>query len=279
MNTALLFDIDGTLTIPRQPLGAEMAEALKAINIPWHVAAGSNLDLVIPQFLQPLWDFRCRRDFEAFVSNGSAHYRCPFSETFSIDEILLFDFEEHLGSGSFSLLLQELESVLNDSRFALPDTVSVIGDQIKNRGSMVNCTPIGRPAKAALDEAALNNRAAFVAFDKETNYRRRVIEHLNQRLADLISEKNLRIMLGGETSFDLVIAGQDKTNAVTTLNREGVERIIFFGDALFPGGNDSVITDFIAAWDSSAPCPVEAIQVEGWEHSVAELKKNGWLAG
>jgi phosphomannomutase len=279
MNTALLFDIDGTLTVPRQPLGAEMAEALKAINIPWHVAAGSSLDLVIPQFLQPLWDFGCRRDFEAFVSNGSAHYRCPFSEKFSIDEILLFDFEKHVGPGNFNFLLRELESVLNDPAFALPDTVSVIGDQIKNRGSMVNCTPIGRPAKAALDETALNNRTAFAAFDKETNYRRRVIEHLNQRLADIISENKLRIMLGGETSFDLVIAGQDKTNAVTTLNREGVERIVFFGDALFPGGNDSVITDFIAAWDSEAPCPVEAIQVDSWEHTVAELRKSGWLEG
>lgn len=279
MNTALLFDIDGTLTVPRLPLGREMADALNAVNIPWHVAAGSNLDLVIPQFLQPLWDFGCRRDFEAFVSNGSAHYSCPFSERFSIDEVLLFDFEKHVGTENFSRLLSELESVLNDSNYALPDTVSVIGEQIKNRGSMINCTPIGRPAKAKLDEAALNHRQAFATFDKETNYRRRVIEHLNLRLADIVSDKNLRIMLGGETSFDLVIEGQDKTNAVTTLNKEGVEKIVFFGDALFPGGNDSVITDFIANWNSDAPCPVKAIQVDSWEHTMEELKKNGWLNG
>jgi phosphomannomutase len=279
MKTALLFDIDGTLTVPRQALEKEMADALKAINVPWHVAAGSNLDLVVPQFLQPLWDFGCRRDFEAFVSNGSAHYRCPFSEKFSIDEVLIFDFEKHVGAENFQRLVNELTSVLNDPNFALPDTVSVIGDQLKNRGSMVNCTPIGRPDKANLDEAALNNRSAFAAFDKATNYRRRVIEHLNQRLADLIREKDLRIMLGGETSFDLVVAGQDKTNAVTTLTQEGVESIVFFGDALFPGGNDSVITDFIADWKSDSPCPVKAIQVDGWENTVLELRKNGWLEG
>ncbi len=279
MNTALLFDIDGTLTVPRLPLNREMADALGAINVPWHVAAGSNLDLVVPQFLQPLWDFGCRRDFEAFVSNGSAHYRCPFSERFSIDEVLLFDFKNHLGDDDFARLITELEGSLSAPEFALPETVSVIGDQIKNRGSMVNCTPIGRPAKAALDDAALANRKAFVSFDKETGYRRRVIAHLSDRLGDIMSAKNLRIMLGGETSFDLVIAGQDKTNAVTTLNQEGFDDMVFFGDALFPGGNDSVIADYIADWMSDAPCPVRAIQVEGWEHTLAELRKGGWLAG
>lgn len=277
MNPTLLFDIDGTLTAPRIPLNAEMAEALKNLRVPWHVAAGSSLDLVTPQFLQPLWDFGCRRDFDAFVSNGSAHFRCPFSRHFSIDEVSVFDFERHLGSDGFTRVLTELRAMLDSEEFALPKTITVLGAQIGNRGSMVNCVPIGRPAKASLDDDALRNREAFAAFDMSTGYRRRVIDHLNERLAKIISAGNLRIMLGGETSFDLVIEGKDKTNAVTTLNEAGCEEIVFIGDALFPGGNDAVITDFIDRWDSDAACPVRAIQVEGWEHTLAELTKNGWL--
>lgn len=279
MNPTLLFDIDGTLTAPRIPLNAEMAEALKNLKVPWHVAAGSNLDLVTPQFLQPLWDFGCRRDFDAFVSNGSAHFRCPFSSRFSIDEVSVFDFERHLGSPGFNRVMTELRTTLDAEEFQLPKTVDVLGAQIGNRGSMVNCVPIGRPEKASLDDEALRNREAFAAFDKSTGYRRRVVDHLNERLADIIRDRRLRIMLGGETSFDLVIEGKDKTNAVTTLNEAGCEQIVFIGDALFPGGNDSVITDFIDRWNSDAACPVSAIQVEGWERTLQELRGNGWLEG
>lgn len=277
MKPTLLFDIDGTLTAPRIPLNAEMAGALKRLNVPWHVAAGSNLDLVTPQFLKPLWDFGCRRDFDAFVSNGSAHYRCPFSTHFAIDEVSVFDFEKHLGNEGFKRVIRELETILDSEHFRLPSSVAVLGEQIGNRGSMVNCVPIGRPAKATLDDGALRNREAFATFDRETNYRRRVIEHLNDRLADIIAAKSLRIMLGGETSFDLVIEGKDKTNAVTTLNNADCAKIVFIGDALFPGGNDSVIMDYIESWDSPEPCPVSAIKVDGWEHTLREFRENGWL--
>jgi hypothetical protein len=277
MKPTLLFDIDGTLTAPRIPLNAEMADALKRLNVPWHVAAGSNLDLVTPQFLQPLWDFGCRRNFDAFVSNGSAHFRCPFSSHFSIDEVSIFDFGKHLGADGFERLMNELRAILESEEFQLPESVIVIGEQIGNRGSMVNCVPIGRPAKASLDDDALRNREAFAAFDRETNYRRRVIDHLNSRLSEIIATRNLRIMLGGETSFDLVIEGKDKTNAVTTLTDAGCEKIVFIGDALFPGGNDSVIMDFIDRWDAPEPCPVSAIKVDGWENTLREFHENGWV--
>lgn len=276
MDLAILMDIDGTLTPPRRALLPEMAEALKALTVPFHVAAGSDMVLVEPQLLKPLWDFGCRKDFDAFVSNGATQYRCPYSEGYFLRKVSEFDFAHHLGEAASALLMDTLEEVLSSDTFSLPSNVKVIGDRITHRGSMVNFSPIGRP-KGDLNDEARRNRAEFARFDQGTGYRRRILAFLNQRLEQVIAAKKLRILLGGETSFDIVIDGKDKTNAVRYLLRQGCRQVVFLGDALFEGGNDSVITDFIRRWEGPGPCPLTAIQVEGWEHTMRVFAERGWM--
>ena len=276
MDLALLMDIDGTLTPPRRALLPEMAEVLKRLTVPFHVAAGSDILLVEPQLLRPLWDYGFRKDFDAFVSNGATQYHCPYSQGYQLLLTSEFDFREHLGGAGSQLLVDVLEEVLVSSEFCLPPSVRVIGDRITHRGSMVNFSPIGRP-KGELTEDSRQNRAAFARFDKETGYRRRILTHLNSRLTDLISGKKLRILLGGETSFDIVIDGKDKTNAVRSLLEGGVREVVFLGDALFEGGNDSVISDSIRRWSGPGQCPLTAIQVESWEDTCRILAERGWL--
>jgi hydroxymethylpyrimidine pyrophosphatase-like HAD family hydrolase len=276
MSLALLMDIDGTLTPPRRTLLPEMAEALKKLIVPFHVAAGSDLVLVEPQFLRPLWDFGFRKDFEAFVSNGAAHFRCSFSRAYAVEKIGEFDFGRSLGPENYALLIQVLEDILSAEEFKLPDSVWVMGERIMDRGSMLNFSTIGR-AKGNLTDEARENRDRFARFDKATNYRRKILAHLNDKLAKLVREKKLRIMLGGETSFDLVIEGKDKTNAVRGLLDHGYKRVVFLGDALFPGGNDSVITDFINNWNAPDPCPLTAIPVEGWLDTIRVFHDQGWI--
>jgi phosphomannomutase len=275
MDTTLLFDIDGTLTPPRQPLRLEMADALKKLKVPFHVAAGSDLVLVEPQFLRPLWEFGLRRDFEAFVSNGATHLHCPFSQRFATEFVREFNFEKHLGRQNYSLLIDALQAVLESPEFQLPHSVKIIGDRITNRNSMLNFAPIGRP-KGEVTPEGKANRESFVQFDRATKYRRRIREYLNKALSEIIREKQLRIMLGGETSFDIVIEGQDKTNAARTLLTRGYQRVIFFGDALFEGGNDSVITDCIKNWPTG-DCPLSAIPVNGWQDTIRILHERGWI--
>jgi phosphomannomutase len=273
---ALLMDIDGTLTPPREPLPKEMAEALARLAVPFHVAAGSDLPLIEPQFFRPLWEFGVRRDFEAFINNGALHCRCPYSQRYAIDVIESFDFQQHLGLENYKRLVRALEEILADPQFQLPPSLQVIGQQIVYRGSMLNFAPIGRTS-GHLNQAALDNRKAFVRFDKSTQYRRRILARLTQAVASLIQEDGLRILFGGETSFDIVIDGKDKTNAVRTLLQMGLQEVVFLGDALFEGGNDSVILDYIARWKHPTPCPLRAIRVEGWEQTIQVCRENGWL--
>ncbi len=275
MGLALVFDIDGTLTPPRQRLRPEMATALKGLKVPFHVAAGSDLPLVGPQFLEPLWELGFRGDFDAFLSNGAAHFRCRYGRELSIDRVEEFHFRGHFGDRDYAHLLATVEEVLDDEAFRLDPPLSVIGERLVDRSSMLNVTPIGRP-RGELSPEARRNRELFARFDQETGYRRRMREVFHQRLPRLLS-KGLLIMIGGETSFDFMVEGMDKTNALRTLLANGIERLVFLGDALFEGGNDSVVSDFIADWQGDGECPVEAIEVRGPEDALRVFERRDWL--
>ena len=275
MQTALLFDIDNTLTPPREPLLPEMAEVLNHLSAPFHVAAGSDLPLVKDQFLEPLFKFGFRGRFDAFLSNGAIHYRCDYTETMSVKVVSEFNIRRYLGEDDYAFLIAVLKQTLEDLEFQLPPNLKVLGERIIDRGSMINFAPIGRITQET--HRSLANRKAFVQFDSASGYRQRLLNHLKKGLANLIEKRELTITLGGQTSFDIGIAGKDKTNSVRTLVSEGYEKVIFFGDALFEGGNDHVMQEFVEEWNSPEPCPLETIQVDSWKDTIARLQKLGFI--
>jgi phosphomannomutase len=276
MTTAILFDIDSTLTPPRQPITKEMVEVLIRLSVPFHVAAGSHIALVQGQFLKPLYDYGYRGQFEAFLSNGAIHYTCDYSNSMSVKIVSEFELREYLGETDYGLIKTTLNKILRLKRFKLGGDLRVMGKRITDRGSMINFCPIGR---VTVEDAEVSrNRAGFVEYDRAHGYRKMVMDYLNQELARLIEGRRLSIALGGQTSFDIGVSMHDKSTALRTLLKNAsISRIIFIGDALFKGGNDEPILDFIRDWDSTKPCPVEAIQVESWRDTIKNLHTHGFL--
>jgi phosphomannomutase len=275
VKTAALFDVDNTLTPPREPLQAGMVEILSRLRVPFHVAAGSDLPLIKEQFLEPLLKFGFRGQFEAFLSNGAIHYRCDYSQAMSIQVVSAFNLRECLGDNDYASLMDVLRRTLEDPEYQLPPNLKVLGERIVDRSSMVNLAPIGRLTQETAESFA--NRRAFVEFDSASGYRKRLLKHLKQELARLIDTRKLSITLGGQTSFDIGVAGMDKTNSVRTLVKEGYERAVFFGDALFEGGNDHVMQKFVDQWKGPGPCPLETVQVESWKDTIDKLYKYEFL--
>jgi phosphomannomutase len=273
---ALLLDVDNTLTPPRQPLNQEMGTILGHLTVPFHIAAGSDLALVDDQFLGPLFDFGFRRSFDAFLSNGAIHYSCDYSDGKDIRKVSQFNIAEYLGDKDYRSLIEALKSVLEDEKFALPKPLEVIGDRIIDRGSMINLCPIGRLQRE--NSETLANRHEFVKFDRSRHYREQIIGYLATEVASLIKGRGLTITLGGQTSFDIGIADQDKTIGVRYLLNAGVERIVFLGDALFDGGNDASMRRFVERWVGPDPCPLEAIPVDSWRHTIVKFRDLGFLA-
>ena len=267
--TAALFDIDGTLTPPRQPITESMVKIIDRLCVPFSVAAGSHLPLLQKQFFEPLFKFGYRKQFDAFLSNGAIQYRCNFSKEMSIEIVNSFNIRKHLGESDYSFLIETLKKTHALPEFKLQPPLKVVGETIVFRDSMVNYAPIGR-VKEEGPEAQLN-RENFVDFDKSTGYRQKVMDHLNESLFLLIKNKDLKITLGGQTSFDIGILGKDKTNAVTTLFDLGFDRVVFFGDALFEGGNDYAIREFEDAWPATSPKSIESIQVDSYQETIEKL--------
>ncbi|MFO7557281.1 MAG: hypothetical protein R6X10_00490 [Desulfobacterales bacterium] len=269
MKTAALFDIDSTLTPPRQPITEPMVNILDQLCVPFSVAAGSHLPLLEQQFFVPLFQYGYRGQFDAFLSNGAIQYRCDFSKKRSIEVVKSFNIREYLGEKDYGFLIETLEKTHALPEFKLPPPLEVVGEPIAFRDSMVNFAPIGRVKEEGPE--AQQNRKNFVDFDKAGGYRRKVMEHLNTELSSLIENKNLKITLGGQTSFDIGIVGKDKTNAVQTLFDMGFNRVVFFGDALFKGGNDYAIQEFADAWPEDSPKKIEAIQVDSYQETIEKL--------
>ena len=282
MREALLLDVDNTLTPPRRPLEARMAEVLKALQVPFVLVAGSDLPLIRGQFLEPLHAFGYRGRFDAFLCNGSTWYRCELAGKLDVELVEQFSFEQHLGPARLSRLKQTVARALDSEAFRLPPPLAVIGERIVDRGSMINVAAIGRPA-GSLSKAAYDNREAFRRFDESTGFRRRLMAQLRDELGDLLAEAGLRMSLGGQTSLDFNVEGYDKSFPLPVLLEAGFSKLTYVGDALFPGGNDETILRFIADWPRVATgypdlpaCPVTAIAVKAHSETADLLCRLGF---
>lgn len=269
---ALLFDIDNTLTPPRQPLNREMAEVLKQLGRPFYVAAGSHYDILESQFFRPLFEFGYRGRVHAFINNGARHCEFDYSDTFSMSIVSDFDFQAHLGKENYEFLIDELRRAERDPEFRIEPPLRIVGDTIGLRGSMINFVPIGRKPGERDDADYREVRNRFAEFDNRTGYRLKLLRYLNARLAKLIQDSDLTITLGGETSFDLSIRNKDKSNAVWSMLDVGIDKIVFLGDALFENGNDATIKRIEDTWPADSPCPLRTIKVSGWQNTIEVLK-------
>lgn len=273
--TIILFDIDSTLTPPRQPINKEMADILSGLSIPFAVVAGSHMDLLHKQFFIPLFEHGFRGIFDAFVSNGTMRYHCDYRNEMKIEPIFSFNLREYLGKKNYQELIAALEEVLGMEEFALPPGITIVPNKITDRTSMVNFMPMGRVKLEG--PGAQENRKRFVAFSESTGYRNKIKKYLEEKLKRIIEEKKLKILLGGQTSFDIVVDGYDKTYPLYTLRSEGWSKTIFIGDALFPGGNDFVVQEYIDGWSAPESCPHKAIRTEDWKQTIEILEKRGFI--
>ncbi len=275
MKTALALDIDNTLTPPRQPLNKTMTKVLQRLRVPFYVAAGSHYSLLEGQFFKPLYDFGFRKQFDAFVSNGALQYHCDYAKKMSIGLVSEFNIRECLGETNYNHMIKILTETLEMEKYKLPSTLKVLDGRIVDRISMINLCPIGRMKKE--NATAKRNRRSFVNFDRSTGYRKKIMRHLNEALSSLIIKNQLHITLGGQTSFDIGIIGEDKTKPVRTLLKKGFDRVVFIGDALFEGGNDAAINEYIKTWPEGKGCPVEAVQISSWRETIDVLHKLKFL--
>jgi len=232
MKKIVLFDMDGTLTPPRGSLDTLLLTPLKVVanHAEIGVVTGSDIDYMREQIKFLLDNSYLRYKLHLLPCNGTKHYPPPSyrHESHSLGSEVAF--KQHIGKNNFNRIMKILVDYQNYicGHFEIP----LSGHFISYRGSMINWCPIGRSANT-------EERNSFIAFDNNYpsgHFRRILLDQLTQEFNNI--GLNIKVKLGGETSFDIYPSGWDKTYALKHFKGY---RAWFLGDRCYEGGNDEEI--------------------------------------
>lgn len=208
----ILFDVDGTLTVPRKTATPEMLATLRELRkkCTIGIVGGSDLkkqeEQIGPDVLS-LFDY-------VFSENGLL----GFHEGKEIHRQSLLGF---LGNDKLMRFVKATLRIIADL-----DIPVQRGTFIELRNGMFNVSPIGR-------NCSQTERDEFEQYDKIHHVREKMIEQLQAIFPDY----GLKYSIGGQISFDVFPLGWDKTYCLQFV-KEKFPEIHFFGDKTFPGGND-----------------------------------------
>jgi len=201
-----IFDVDGTLTEPRQKITKTNLKTLKEwINSKQaFLATGSDYPKTIEQLGQKTVDlFRttfCCMGNEARSPGGSVIRRNHFIVPDELND--------------------DLENILVDSAY-IPKT----GRHFETRTGMLNFSIVGRNANQ-------EERKHYSDWDKIHNERVKIANFINKKY------KDLEASVGGSISIDIIKRGCDKGQIISHLSNLEPSKIVFVGDRCSPGGND-----------------------------------------
>ena len=221
MKKVYLFDIDGTLTPPRQKMDENFAEFFLPFakeNIVY-LATGSDIEKAREQVDKRILTM-CQGVFACsgneFWERGKKIYS---NEFYPRPKLVTF-----------------LEACVKDSNYH-----TKTGNHLEYRNGSV----VGR-------NATLEQRAAYAEWDERKRERRTVAITLLAREEEF---GDIDVSIGGEISIDIYPKGKDKSQAVKKIRQLHDLPIVFMGDKIEPNGNDYPAAKALIAGDTA--CQVE----------------------
>lgn len=210
-----LFDVDGTLTKPRNDIDPrfelflqQKLKPLCAIGL----VGGSDFKKIAEQMCGE--DVIERYQY-IFSENGLVYHKNGKEESRE-------NIQKHIGEDKLQKFINFVLGYL--STIVLPVKR---GTFIEFRTGMLNISPIGR-------NCSQKERDEFEIYDKQEKIREKMIEALKKEFPDI----GFTYSIGGQISFDAFPTGWDKTFCLNHLEPEGFDEIHFFGDKVYKGGND-----------------------------------------
>lgn len=213
-----LFDVDGTLTKPRQKITEEFRRfILDEVKSKVDVGLVSGSDYM--KISEQMGGEDVVSNFNyVFSENGLVHHKN--GKKLSSESIV-----NHLGE-------QKLQEVINFAMGYMSNIKLPVkrGNFIEFRSSMLNICPVGRSCNQI-------ERDQFSEYDSKHKVRQQFVEALQSKFKD----SGLKFALGGQISIDVFPIGWDKTYCLNHIASENFAEIHFFGDKTDPGGNDHEI--------------------------------------
>jgi HAD superfamily hydrolase (TIGR01484 family) len=242
MKKAIVCDMDGTLTESKSTLTRSMSETICKVLETHFMAVVSGGDY--PQFEKQFLSHMVCSDERltkllVFPTSGAECYRYDGSKWAQVYDLVLKKEEKEK-------ILKAFEQAILVSGVTLDQS---FGERFEDRGEQITFSACGQ--EAPLDVKGM--------WDPNQLKRQRILVELQKLIPEF------EITIGGMTSIDVTRKGINKAFAIEKIEELlGVskEEIVFIGDALYPGGNDTKARD----------AGVECIQVSGPAETEQVLK-------
>jgi phosphomannomutase len=254
MSNIILFDMDGTLTLPRKLISREMVRKLKELSnfAEIGIVTGSGYDYLTQQCKEMWHDIGTVSPsvITLLPCNGTQVYSTgPKPGKFILKHRA--DMRQELGNDCVDIIMRCLLSTQYSHCCSNPDH-PLTGHFVSYRGSLINWCPVGRNANHV-------QREKFIEYDKKYNIRVNAKNSIEKYLIAFGIE-NISIALGGSTSIDIFPNGWDKTYA---LQHFPGKQCWFVGDSCTGNGNDKTIYDYLLKSDRAymTSTPGETIQI------------------
>lgn len=217
MKKLVVFDLDNTLTDSKTPLDSSSAELVNKLLTQTNVAviSGASFEQINRQFIEPLNAIKASLP-HLFILPTSGGELCVYENEWKKL------YSEKISSSDKRRVRDVLMEVLGVTKTEL-------AKRLEDRQTGMTYSALG--INAPLDEKRV----------WDPNQKKRI--DIRNKL--LIPLTGLSVTIGGTTSIDISKEGIDKAFGVRSLMnylKLSTADVVFVGDALFPGGNDSAVT-------------------------------------
>lgn len=212
----IIFDVDETLTPSKSAIEPEIAEALCNLLNRYRVAiiSGGMFEQLKTQVVDHLPCEDTLSSLFVLPTSGASLYTYTDAWTCVYEDTLTLEERTHI--------INSLNDVIAE---VLKESETTFGERIEDRESQITFSGLGQEAPLELKEK----------WDPGQVKRKKIQHILKERIP------GYRVGIGGSTSIDITKEGRDKGYGIKKLMDHldvPTSRVLFIGDALFPGGND-----------------------------------------
>jgi len=227
-----IFDVDGTLTPSRAMMDPAFLSWFTTFNSTHNVylVTGSDSDKTIEQIGTKLFN------------SVQRSYNCSGNDVYENGTNVF-------STGDLELPLEVC--VWCQKKLATSPFSYKTGGHFEARSGLYNFSIVGRHATTV-------ERALYVIYDKYNNERVQISDEFNSLFS---SKYNIVSQVAGETGLDIIPIGKDKSQILKDFNKS--DNIMFYGDSIYPGGNDWSIAKAIE--EGYASCTIN--HVKNWKET------------
>jgi phosphomannomutase len=218
----ILADVDETICESCQIISNEMTERISNLidqGYEFTFISGSGI-----KSLSKMISSKLNKEHRILATSGTNYtkFNSNGTSTNIYNKLLTIEEKKEI-SGAFDKLIEHFEI----------KSMTTKEDQVQDRDSQITLSAIGRHAPTELK----------AAYDPDGEIRQIWIEFLKKDLGEIYD-----IKIGGTTSVDITKKGLDKEWGIKEfLKHQNInpETVIFFGDKLYPGGNDAPASNVV----------------------------------